>query len=287
MQHHNTGAPPTLVGRNAVRTALTQKQEGTYDHLVLITLTLLFHPTTRETGKGMMAEIFRGHHKQDPTTPQDNTLLPNAHDVVAELAVSRFSPQHANALLQAIPGPCLIDTLGSILMYALIEEDSGWARTAKDQIESLLQRDKKHATNYRIAEMCSEIVMGLRKVLTPDGRLDGKQFTTSCRRCLAWMADRMILGLFDRHTERPARFASAPNTLLLKNTEWVAETMQEQEVNWPLDIGIQLGTLSGTHYPALAAIGANIRRTHLKKQEMGKEHRDREDIELSEEERRL
>ena len=272
MRQRNTGAPPGLAGRNAMRTALGHKLEGEFDRLAVIALSLTFQPATRETGKGMIAELYRGHHKYDDpgsshflgqTQGQASIHVPTVHEIIACQAVQQFPSQHASALWHAIPGPCLLDTLGAILVYALMDEDSGWIRAAREKIEYLRTHDKKHATNGRVAVLCGDVARGLKDfcgtTLPPD-RLS----TRTWQRCVSWMVDRIVVGMFDQagipHDRRGTTFS---DPALLGQAEWMAQSLSSPQFAWTLDIGQALGHVDARAYPALAAAGAHIRREHL------------------------
>lgn len=252
-----------------MRTALWHKAEGEFDRLAIVALSLLFQPATRETGKGMIVEMYRGHHKhEDPaanhSTGQSYMPVPSIQEVIASMAVNQFPAQHAAALWSAIPGPCLLDTLGAVLMYALLDEDGGWIRAAKEKIESLRLHDKRHATNGRIAVLCGEVARGLKAFWNSAPLPDGRVSTTSWQRCLTWMVERMVIGMFDEHgLPHDRKGTTQPDPVLMGQAEWLAQSLTRHDFAWSLEIGQSLGRIHVPSYPTLAAAGANIRRQHL------------------------
>lgn len=293
MRHRNTGAPPGLAGKNAMRTALGHKVEGEFDRLAIVALSLLFQPATREAGKGMIAEMYRGHYKHDDprisqAPGQSYTPVPSIQEVIASMAVTKFSAQNATALWNAIPGPCLLDTLGAVLMYALLDEDGGWIRAAKDKVEDLRLRDKRHATNGRVAVLCGEVAHGLKLFWNSTPLPEARISTSSWQRCLSWMVERMVIGMFDEQgLPHDRRGATHPDPVLMGQAEWLAQSLTRQDFGWSLEIGQALGRIHVPSYPTLAAAGANIRRQHLDNSVVPARERDVVPVQEEEVERRL
>jgi hypothetical protein len=236
-----------------MRTALGGSAGGEYDRLTVLALALLFQPTTHALGRGMIIECYEGKRSKGNATTTEAT---NA--LVAGAAVESLSPHHAEKLWGAVPGTAQLGLLEQILLYALMNEDGGWARAARDRIDTLRRHDKLGASNARVGRLCADVCQALRRFWGEALPVNMVR-ATSWQRGGAWMAESIVMGCLDGGTPP----ATLSHTDTLDHAEWVLASLAAPQLDLDLTGAMALATLDVPRYPYLAAAGAHIRREHL------------------------
>lgn len=243
-----------------MHTALAMYQSDEFDRSIAISLALLFNERSHPFGKGLILELFDGclsrkDEKRVIVQPQ------KVCDVVAYIAVTQFPPNHARTLFNSTPPNRKLEIVGSVLAHGLIDEDSGWIRVARDELDRLRSQDLRKATNRRIGEVCLEVVSTLKAHYGQD-LPRGAVCSAAWQRALVWMIERLIEASYDGiSTGQRVK----PDETLLVPAEFLAEALDHlpRSQVFTLDRACDMGLLDVGTFPTLAKIGANVRREHL------------------------
>jgi hypothetical protein len=247
-----------------MRTALGMEAGGEYDRLMVLALALLFQPSTQALGRGMIIECYesKGSKRHKGKRKAAPAKVAQINTQVAGAAVDCLPSHHAEKLWGAVPGTAQLGLLEQILLYALMNEDGGWLRAARDRIETLRRNDKLGATHARVGALCANVCQALRQ-FWGDPLPEDMVRAASWQRGGTWMAECIVLGALDNGHATMA--AGLPQAETLVQAEWLLSTLVDPRLALELPAAMVLGTLDAPSYPYLAAVGAQVRRGHLGK----------------------
>lgn len=263
-RHRRSSSHPSVfIGRNAMHKALAMREYDEYDRSIAISLALLFNERSHPFGRGLVLELFDGklaRKNQNRVTGQPA----DASHSVACIAVSQFPPNNAKTLWNAAPPNRRLDLLTCVLSQALIDQDSGWIRAAREEIERLRVRDLRNATNRRVGDLCFEVVDTLRAHYGT-GLPRGAIGSPAWQKCFVWMIERLIEAAYDGVVTQGKQRRTIPEHIMLVPAEWLAQSLDHlpRSQVFTLDRACDLALVDTAVFPTLGKISANIRREHL------------------------
>lgn len=261
MNKHRKAASQSsvFIGRSAMHNAMAMRDTNEFDRAVAISLALLFNDRSHAIGKGLVLELFDASlGKKNKQNLMDQSI--NLCEMVAGIAVAQFPPKHANTLWNAVPPNRKLEMLTAMLGLALIDEDHGWIRVTRDEIEHLRIRNKRHASNQRIGQLCAEVVNDLKRFFG-DHIPKGPVSSPAWQRCLGWMIERLIEAGYEISDAQKL----PPDDNMLVPAEWLAKSLEQlpRSQTFTLDRACDLGRLDAYDYPTLGRISSEVRRVHL------------------------
>ena len=243
--------------------ALAMRENDEFDRSTAISLALLFNERSHPFGKGLILELFDGklaRKNQNRITGQPADVC----DAVASIAVTQFPPSNAKTLWNSTPHNRRLEMLACVISQALIDQDSGWIRAAREEVERLRMRDLRKATNRRVGDLCSDVVDTLRAHYGSD-LPRGALGSSAWQKCFVWMIERLIEAAYDGITVQGKQSRTIPEHIMLGPAEWLANSLDHlpRSQVFTLDRACDLALMDVEVYPTLGKISANIRREHL------------------------